>query len=282
MPRNSWTWKAKDGALGGLLYEPGNWGDLLKALWLTIFVDWSREGIDGGIRRYVDPFAGAPAYPLGAQTKSRFLAAGLAELSPIEAEFLEKGLWPSSASLFRLHSPAPMLVFDADAERLARWRDFPGAVVADAVDGWAALRAEDSLAGSDLVLADPYDFMGEWRENADALLSRAASCTLLLYVYNRSARKAEHFREYRAFRGYVDEKTGGGYLFGRAASDPFLPSCHHEMFLFPSPEVAAGPAFSRLAGALENGTLRLDEAMRRLSVFGYGSRFFTAEMPPMR
>ncbi|MDR1613157.1 MAG: hypothetical protein LBT97_10320 [Planctomycetota bacterium] len=273
MARDKWTWKAKDGTPGGLLYAPGNWGDLLKALWLTTFITWSREGLPDGIRHYVDPFAGAPDYPLGAGTKCGFLRGGLESFSYIDREYLRKGLWPSSAALFRSLSTAPMTVFDVDAERRERWRNFPGATVADAGDGWDVLQS-GSPAGNDLYLVDPYDFLAQWRGKTEALLAKTAPCTLLLYVYNRSAKKAEHFREYRAFRGFLDGRTGGEYIFGRVGSDPFLPSSHHEMYLFPSPEARGSPVFALLAGSLERTTLQLDAVMRKLSVFGNQHRFF--------
>ena len=54
MPGN-WNWKSRDGNQGGLLYESGNWGDLLKMLWLKAVLDWKSSVADSV--PYFDPFA---------------------------------------------------------------------------------------------------------------------------------------------------------------------------------------------------------------------------------
>lgn len=93
-----WGWKAKDGAVGGLLYEPGNWGDLLKHTWLLHTLDALRE-TGGGAVCGTDPFAGAPEYPLGATVQARLQLVPDERLASALRPYLTRGVWPGSAML---------------------------------------------------------------------------------------------------------------------------------------------------------------------------------------
>ena len=57
-----WSWRDRDPSRhAGLRYEPGNWGDALKGEWALIAVE---ALLARGAVRVLDPFAGAPRYPL--------------------------------------------------------------------------------------------------------------------------------------------------------------------------------------------------------------------------
>ncbi|MDR0363007.1 MAG: hypothetical protein LBJ46_10055 [Planctomycetota bacterium] len=252
--------------MGGLLYEPGNWGDALKASWLATLLRWVADRSSGGFSGYLDPFAGAPTYPLGAQTAKRFEALRSDTLAFLHTPFIEQGLWPSAATIFRELSSSPMTVYDADRERREAWRGSPGVAIAEAASGWNAL---ESAVGDEnrLTLVDPYDILAEWRGLAESALFRPGLGTTLIYVYNRSAKSAEQFREYRAFRAFLDDTTGVRYLAGRVGCDPFLPNSHHEMILLPGRTIESGRDFEQIADRLEAATLELDAAMGRMAVF---------------
>lgn len=121
----TWGWKAKDGAVGGLLYEPGNWGDLLKHTWMLHTLDALRE-TGGGAVRCTDPFAGAPEYPLGLAVRARFQLVSDTRLMTALDPYLSRGVWPGSAMLLAdacagtsPRAVPPVRVFDQDDARRA-------------------------------------------------------------------------------------------------------------------------------------------------------------------
>jgi len=65
---DGWRWKVTDQETSGRMrprYEPGNWGDALKALWaIQIFEQWVSERQSGSPAQlgFLDPFAGRPHY----------------------------------------------------------------------------------------------------------------------------------------------------------------------------------------------------------------------------
>lgn len=65
----SWHWKVpglEDERQPGLLYEPGNWGDVLKGTWAAVTAGVLAAAIeDHRPLRYLDPFAGMPTYSSG-------------------------------------------------------------------------------------------------------------------------------------------------------------------------------------------------------------------------
>lgn len=266
MAANSWNWKGKDGSRGGLLYEPGNWGDLLKMLWLAALLRW--KGAGGAAVNYFDPFAGEAKYPFSAKSRLRFEAAGLAGLDFIRPAFVDAGFWPSSASAAGLLAEGVREVFDADPGRRAGWAAVPGYRRLEGEGGWALLEGR-SPDPDGVWLLDPYDFLADWRKCLPIAARQAESTTILLYIYNRSARSAEAFGDYRAFRAALEDARGSlPKRLGRVAADVFLPRAHHEMLLLPGRADAGRGDFGRLAEELEAGTAAVNAAVLRAGMFG--------------
>ncbi|MBN2711082.1 MAG: hypothetical protein JXR97_01410, partial [Planctomycetes bacterium] len=67
---SEWGWKPKDAESTRLLYEPGNWGDILKAGWVDIATAYIAK--NAGPFRYLDLFAGARTYPVTKKTADRY------------------------------------------------------------------------------------------------------------------------------------------------------------------------------------------------------------------
>ncbi len=273
MPGN-WNWKSRDGNQGGLLYESGNWGDLLKMLWLKAVLDWKSSVADSV--PYFDPFAGDIKYPLGAKTLFRIEQieqsgqASSREFAFLRDAFLNRGFWPSAASGARLLAKGAVEVWDADAGRRDNWRAAGNVAVPEGESGWQLLRDRPDDPGA-VWLIDPYDILAEWRDVLPLVAERSRATTTLLYVYNRSAKNAEAFREYRACRNALETLRGGlPKRIGRIAADAFLPRAHHEMWCLPCEADAAlhasgglGPLFARLAGT----AFALEEGMRRSGAY---------------
>ena len=270
MANVSWTWKGKDGSRGRLLYEPGNWGDLLKLVWLEAFFSWHIGRPGSGFIEYLDPFAGAVDYPLGKRSGNRFHQAELAGMRLVRETFLDHGRWPSSAMVVKTLFPdVAMTIFDADPERLESWSAIDGATCAGVASGWELL--ETAVPGSDaLWLVDPYDFIAEWRERLPLLEKIAGKATLFVYIYNRAARGPEAFAEYRAFRNALDDSAAfAGKRIGRVASDAFLPRAHHEVLFLPSRGIAEDRSYSSLVSRLEEAVTELGQAVFRAGAFDY-------------
>lgn len=264
MSTTPWNWKSKDGNKGGLLYESGNWGDLLKLLWLTAIARW--KGLRGQVD-YFDPFAGDVDYPLGRKTGFRFSRAGTAGLDYIRRPFVDRGRWPSSASAMACLGLGGLEVFDADPDRRGNWARADAVRVLDADSGWTLLR-EREPEPSGLWLLDPYDFLAEWRDVLPTVVKKANGVSVLLYIYNRSARREEAFRDYRMFRNALDDLRGDApKCLGRVAADGFLPRSHHEMLFLPGPDDAGRPDFADLLRDLEEASVRLTRALRGAEVF---------------
>lgn len=277
-----WNWKPKDGSRGGLLYESGNWGDLLKMLWLEAVLEWKKRS--GGAVNYFDPFAGDAWYPLTPKARFRIEQIGQAGLIPdafafLREAFLDRGFWPSAASgawaLLR-DARGAFAIWDRDDGRRGNWREWRKArsrgerafiSIPDASSGWELLQNHAPDADG-VWLIDPYDFLAEWRDVLPLVAEQSRRTTLLLYVYNRSAKNAEAFREYRAARNALDDLRGDlpGRI-GRAASDGFLPRAHHEMWFLPCGRDAASPAFAELLRKLADAAFALEGGMRRTGVY---------------
>ncbi len=265
MTTNSWNWKGKDGSRGGLLYEPGNWGDLLKMLWLAALLRW--KGRDGRTVNYFDPFAGQAMYPLSAKGRRRYDRAGLAGLEFVRADFVGAGFWPSSAAAAALLARGRKEVFDADPDRRRSWGGVPGIGTLEGDSAWSLLENRESDPDG-VWLLDPYDFLADWRANLPLVLRRAGETTILLYIYNRSARGAEFFNDYRAFRNALEDgRAGEPRILGRVAADAFLPRAHHEMLLLPGPADAGAEGFGAFAEELGTETGRLGAVLERAGMF---------------
>ncbi len=263
----TWSWKGKDGSQGKLLYEPGNWGDLLKLVCLSEYCTWVLEQSGLSVARYLDPFAGAPSYPLGEKALYRCSQARLAALSCIRDAFLARGLWPSTSSIARLLIDGEVAVFDANPERQALWLANKDVKVCEGESGWEIVKQEKPQADA-LWLIDPYDIVSEWREHLSLLLEKAGYVTMFIYVYNRAAKDGNAFAEYRRFRNALDDGTAGlTKRVARIASDAFLPRAHHELIFLPTRSLAADPAFPGLLERLEYAVIGLNKAQGRAAVF---------------
>lgn len=266
MATESWNWKPKDGSRGGLLYESGNWGDLLKLLWLAAVAGWKSRSGDG--INYFDPFAGDVKYPLGRKTRFRFDQAGLKELDFVRPAFVDDGFWPSSASAMRLLLSGRVEVWDADPGRRENWAGVDGVELSEGESGWTLLEAHlpDPLG---LWLIDPYDFIAEWRTRLPLVAAKSRTTSTLVYIYNRAARTPEAFAEYRAFRNALEDvRADLPKRLGRVAADEFLPRSHHEMLFLPGSRDAAREDFGVLSDTLGKMTAALNDAVGRAGVFG--------------
>jgi hypothetical protein len=265
MTADGWNWKSGDGSRGGLLYEPGNWGDLLKLLWLAAAIRWKAG--DGTVD-YFDPFAGDVAYPLAEKTKERFNRAGPAELDFVRAPFIEKGSWPSAAAAAGCLPVGRRRVFDADAEKLKRWSGEPGVETLAGESGWSVMAAREADP-REIWLIDPYDFLADWRTSLPLVAGGSGKASILLYAYNRSAAAAEAFASHRAFRNALaDARRGLPGCFGRTAADAFLPRAHHEMYFLPCPSDAAREDFPAFSATLERLSGELAAAQAGTAAFG--------------
>lgn len=233
----------------GLTYEPGGWGDLLKGVWMaeiaaTIAIAGARP------LRFLDPFAGAPDYPLTDAAAARMEAI---RGSRLDATLAKAGRLPSSASIVAAAAGGDWdaAIFDRDADRRAAWRGVPGARVVDAASGWELV--DPGRAGKpDLVLVDPYDAARD--PEAPGAFSglarlREAGAHLLLYMFNRAPRGASELAAYRRFREELERALGEPWLLGRVPSDGLLPRAWHEVALFEGVG-ARGPLNEELRGAL--------------------------------
>lgn len=268
----NWNWKDKDGQSGGLLYEPGNWGDVIKGAWVVrIMGAVQRLGAERGAWIYRDVFAGAPSYPLTDRTRQRLGRVGLEALAAATEGFRTEGLWPSAAAIAHaVMGPAAGISYelmDADPARAAAWRTCSWCEPVEAGNGWEAA-LETPVSARTLLVIDPYDCIAGMEYALPVLRAHADRCSILLYVYNRSARDREHLRQYRAFRSALDAvRRERPMLLGRVPADGFLPSAHHEMVFLPHGDAFPPPAVDALRTALEADTLRVDGAIAREGVF---------------
>jgi hypothetical protein len=213
-----------------LRYEPGSWGDLLKALWLDRLTPALLRSLGGGSLRYGDPFAGAPAYPCTSGVSARVALLESAGIG-VPASLWSGGDLRSAAGIVlgRADQRIDALLFDVDPERRRSWGARPQVRVLDIDDGWQALSSEH-LGGRDLVLIDPYDLDKRWRHNLESLRGlRERGAHLLLYLYNRSPQSAPRLQDYQRFRKALAEGVGAPALVGRIPGDGRLPRAWHEL-----------------------------------------------------
>ncbi len=265
-----WEWKYQDGETAALLYEPGNWGDILKDAWVVEIAQWLLALAGRKNFSYLDPFAGAPVYPLGKNTAKRMLPLARTPLGKYCAKFLAGNLWPCAATLIAeiagTGSAERIQVFDLDPLRRIRLETSPAFSVADAISGWEVLR-KFTPGKNDLILIDPYDFLAEWREQLPTVLAACESTSVLLYIYNRSGKGKERLRDYRDFRNALDDARGNRpKLIARAASDAFLPSAHHEVIFLPHESAAAYRKFPALLTQLETTALAINDLISRAAI----------------
>lgn len=275
-----WGWKATDGAVGGLRYEPGNWGDVLKLAWLLPTLEVMR---DMGVAEAFDPFAGAPEYPLGGTVRRRLNRVSDTRCAALLEPYLARGVWPGSASVLADVLGGGMVpggpdvcvaVYDADEGRrgalagTGRFAMLPLASGYDVLPRMAEERAEGAR-GERFLLLDPYDFLAEWEDVLPRLLAVGAGVTVLLYVYNRSGRGSPDFRRYRSFRRAL-EAGGRQFCAGRVPADGFLPTTYHEMILLPSETLRGGGGYDTLCTELSERTHSLAKGIAEQGVFESG------------
>ncbi len=270
MTISPWNWKGKDRTNGGLRYEPGNWGDCGKLLWLKALLDWKKR--EYGQVRYRDPFAGDVSYPLSGKTEFRLSLFPPASFRFIQEKFLAVRRWPSAAAAVAEYA-ADAAVWDLDESRLDNWHGIAGVrIFHDCEDGeerggWRLLAGAAGDAG-ELWLLDPYDFLAEWREVLPLVLEKSRRSTILLYIYNRSGRGPEAFRDYRAFRNRLEDgRPDLPKRLGRTPADAFLPACHHEMLFLPSEADCRRESLAELFSELGRTSWTVGEALRKAGEF---------------
>jgi hypothetical protein len=223
-----WTWRIEDRDKSRelrLRYEPGGYGDLLKAVWMAEIV----EALAVPSLRIADPFAGAPDYPATERALAT-LELGSDRVRRLQAPFVEKGRVASTMGmLVKGGSPITGLVFDLDEERRDAWRAISGAEVLAVEDGWDAL----ADLHADLVLVDPYDL----HRRSDAVPRLAAlvasGAHVVCYLYNRASQGVPHLRAYEQLRRELATISEPA-LVGRLPTDAVLPRAWHELLLFRS------------------------------------------------
>lgn len=247
----AWSWRDRDPSRhAGLRYEPGNWGDALKGEWALIALE---ALLARGPVRVLDPFAGAPRYPLSPASAGR-----LAELPPACARYPTAqaphvaGQTLASTATLLGEGGATLRVFDADDARRGAWE--PPVEVLEVPDGAAALRAARG-ADYELVHVDPYDLQSEWGVLlAPALEALAPTGVLLAYLFNKAPRGGGHVEQYASLRKGLEGRLRPDQrlLVGRVPADPVLPRAHHELLLVAPTDLATAlePALRETAQAL--------------------------------
>ncbi|MBE7462820.1 MAG: hypothetical protein HS116_04915 [Planctomycetes bacterium] len=262
----AWRWRVAAEAANAelhLRYEPGNWGDVLKGTW-AVRVARALPASAAAVR-YLDPYAGAPTYPLVPASRARLNR--LAEIPEQPFASAQSGF----AGRDRLGSTAALLlevwhaqglrvdahVFDAEAAHRQAWGGMDGLSVLNVPSGEAALELERHAASpADLILVDPYDCFDHWGAWLPALKRAARRSTVLVYLYNKAPRGTGYADQYRRLRGALERWSADGpLLLGRLAADAVEPRAYHEVLL-------AGPGArdAVLAGALRSDS----EALARL------------------
>lgn len=260
----NWDWKSKDGSRGGLLYESGNWGDVLKMLWVKDVLDWKKNFASPV--NYFDPFAGDVCYPIGRRLLGRLRMRELDGLQFLADAYLARGLWPSAASGARTVVSGTFEVWDADPQRRENWAGALGEPLPAAESGWQLLARRDGDPDA-VWMIDPYDFLAEWRECLPLIAEKSRTTTMLLYLYNRSAKSDAAFKEYRACKNALEDLRGDlPRRFGRVATDSFLPKAHHEMWFLPNERDCAAPEFDALADRLADSAEKVARAVFRCGV----------------
>ncbi|MBI3831865.1 MAG: hypothetical protein HY291_20250 [Planctomycetes bacterium] len=240
--RSEWTWKTADPALNARLhlkYEPGNWGDVLKGAWLVPLARAVAQNAGRRPVRYLDPFAGAPSYPLLDASAKRLEQLPSGEHAERVRVFAQRGEWPSCALLARdtlLACGATLKLSVFDAHELARkaWAGIPETEVLNVNSGEDAFerRRRERLA-PDLVLVDSYDFFDHWGGLLAELCSLSRKVPVLVYIFNTAPRGAGYASQYERLRKKLAEwgAAQSPVLLGRLPYDKIETRAHHEVIL---------------------------------------------------
>ncbi len=236
--KRAWSWKVADPAANrdlGLLYEPGNWGDVIKGSWAEhVARQLAASAAKSGRSevRYLDPFAGAPTYPLLESVVSRLEWFGSGSFLDAQDPWLREGRLASTGLLVRhaileVGVTPNVSVFDIDDSRRDAWSKIDGVEVLDAASGIDVIDG----ARADLILIDPYDFFVDWRPYISSVLDAARRALVLVYLYNKSPRGGGHHRSYLQLRDEIATANDVTLLVGRVPSDAVLPRAFHEVIL---------------------------------------------------
>ncbi|MGE0708123.1 MAG: hypothetical protein AB7N76_17060 [Planctomycetota bacterium] len=237
MRETGWSWKVEDREQNpelNLRYEPGSWGDLFKGAW-AVAVAEALLAARGGPLRLLDPFAGAPDYPLVPVSAARLEALPAPRLLELLAAHRVRGRLPSTARLVLDawgEAAGAAAVFDKDPLRLQAWRRSGAAEALSLADGEEALRPPVG-AGPDLLLVDPYDLFTR-HELLERGLAAAPEGAVLYYLFNKSPRAVKAHRTYVELRARLARalaRDGRSLLVGRVPSDAVLPRAWHELLV---------------------------------------------------
>lgn len=258
-----WKWREKCGATSGLLYEPGNWGDILKCEWLLRIIEFVHHSSEQ-VGEYLDLFAGLPTYPLSCRAAARFAALPDNFILKRQAQkYIDNEQWPAAARLVLDNFDMEANVFDGEALRRSEWGGLANCL--DLNDGWDFLPVKQNHQ-YELILLDPYDFLSDWRANFERLMVTVKNCPTLLYMYNRSGRSRERLRDYRLFCNHVRD-SGVDVIYGRAAADAFLADSWHELFFF-AQGLSREDGFDGLRCGLREACLEVQRIIQTEEVFG--------------
>ena len=258
---NSWHWKVTDRSLNeqmGLLYEPGNWGDLLKSVVVMEVVKQLDTNSTRSPWRILDPFAGRPHYPLIPSAARRLEKITCLELMDVLSPGLEEGRFPGTGHLVQLAAQAKghdaeVLVFDINDQFLESWKDIPFTRQLRITSGYEALILDEAFE-MDLVILDPYDLFDHWKEAITKSLPLARKRPVLLYLYNKSPRGEGFQQYYKAFRKALEEGLENSAMIqGRVPADRHLPRAFHEVILMGPSSFVEGVrnGFGKVVDALE-------------------------------
>ncbi len=225
-----------------LLYEPGNWGDILKGIWAIEIARHLLSTQSAKCLNVLDPFAGAPDYPLTDSARVRLECLPPNPYTQIQSNYgalAQEARLASTGLLIRETckaegGQAKLKVYELDASRAKAWQQVEGISWLAVESGEAALqRAGDDAVPEDLVLIDPYDFFDRWGMLLKPALRLARQALVLIYVFNKSPRGPGFLDQYQRFRTQLDAQRPEGMsaLLGRIPSDCTLPRAFHEMVL---------------------------------------------------
>lgn len=269
---DSWQWKIADAQTNERLrlrYEPGNWGDVLKGAWAMAMARFVAAARPGTPLHYLDPFAGAPTYPLAPAARARLAMISGQAFAQAQAPYCARSEVASTALLvrdevLRQGGSVVLHVLDRDPARQAAWSTIPQAVPLQYPGGAEALAAWSCLPPPGCVLIDPYDLLDRYTEILPQAMARATESCVLFYLYNKSPRSGGHWRGYRALRRTLERATPTAvrWILGRIPADAILPRAFHEVILA-GPEASVSP----LAPQLRELTERLGDQIARAGAF---------------
>ena len=276
MPKTNaehWRWKAAAPSSGDgpvLVYEPGNWGDVLKGVWAVITARQLIRARGRRLVRYADPFAGSRVYPLTEAARRRLESTPIPWFRDLQAPFASRDKLASTASLIReaiiQEPPSTKLqyqIYDADPSRRESWKDLAETEVLEAASAQEALEhMTEGESRADFLLVDPYDLFDHWGKILPNALRNTEKSVTLLYLYNKSPRGDGHLRSYRTFRQSLDRaaRPAGRVVLGRIPSDASLPRAYHEVILA-GPESILTTVVEELATATHTLSRAITEAV---------------------